>query len=217
MPEPVPESPGVTETGRLEAFCDGVFAIAITLLVLEIRVPEPETARHAGGLVRALGALWPSFVGYAIGFMTIGIMWANHHTIFQYVRRSDRYFLMINVAFLMLIAFLPFPTALLAAYLPEAEERRAAVLAYGATVWFIALAYNAVWWYAVRGGRLLDRNADRVAVRTISNRYKLGPLAYGLVLVMAFVSPWISLAGHVALAALYLIPERRPATAARTT
>jgi len=216
MPDPLPESPGLTETGRLEAFCDGVFAIAITLLVLEIRVPEPEAAHHAGSLVRALGALWPSFLGYAIGFLTIGIMWANHHAIFQYVRRSDRYFLMINVVFLMLIAFLPFPTALLAAYLAEAGERRTAVLVYGATVWLIALAFNAVWWYAVRRG-LLDPAADRVAVRTISARYKLGPLAYAGVLLLAFVTPWASLVGHFALAALYLLPERAPATSARTT
>src|SRR5438093_873878 len=86
-----------SETARVEAFSDGVFAIAITLLVLEIRVPEPEAAARAGGLVRALAALWPSYLGYLISFVTIGIMWANHHAIYQYIRRSDRYFLLINV------------------------------------------------------------------------------------------------------------------------
>jgi uncharacterized membrane protein len=209
MPEPLPDAPGQTETTRLEAFCDGVFAIAITLLVLEIRVPEPEAAHRAGGLLRALGGLWPSFVGYAIGFLTIGIMWANHHAIFQCVRRSDRYFLLINVAFLMLISFLPFPTAVLAGYLDaDFGERRTAVALYGATVLAIALAYNALWWYAVRGGRLLAAEADPVAVRTISRRYAVGPLAYGIVFALAFAAPWASLAGHVVLAALYLLPER---------
>src|SRR5919204_1610930 len=140
MPEPIPQAPGTSESDRLETFCDGVFAIAITLLILEIKVPTPEHVHAAGGLLPALAALWPSYVGYLIGFFTIGIMWTNHHAIFQYVRRTDRYFLLINVAFLMLIAFLPFPTALLAEYLPEPEaERRIAVAVYSAAVLAIAL------------------------------------------------------------------------------
>ena len=209
MPQPLPDAPGLTETARLETFCDGVFAIAITLLVLEIHVPTPEAAAHAGGLPRALAGLWPSFLGYVIGFVTLGIMWANHHAIFLYVRRSDRYFLLINVAFLMLIAFLPFPTALLAEYLPEPEaERRVAVVVYSATEVAIALAFNALWWYAVAGERLLDREADRRAVRTISRRYMVGPFAYGAALALALVSAWASLALHGILAALYLLPER---------
>jgi uncharacterized membrane protein len=216
MPEPIREAPGLSDSDRLETFCDGVFAIAITLLILEIQVPTPERVHAVGGLLPALAALWPSYLGYLIGFLTIGIMWTNHHAIFQYVRRSDRYFLMINVVFLMLIAFLPFPTALLAAYLAEADDRATAIVVYGATVWCIALAYNAVWWYAVRRG-LLDPAADQEAVRTISTRYKLGPLAYAGVILLVFLSPWASLVGHFALAAFYLLPERAPAAPARLT
>ncbi len=209
----------MTETTRLETFCDGVFAIAITLLVLEIRVPTPEAAAHAGGLPRALVALWPSFLGYLIGFVTLGIMWANHHAIFQYVRRSDRYFLLINVMFLMLIAFLPFATALLAEYLPEPEaERRTAVVLYSAAEVAIALAFNALWWYAVAGDRLLAEDCDREGVRTISRRYAVGPASYGAALALAFWSSWVSLAVHGVLAALYLLPERssRPQRAVRS-
>src|SRR6185295_9004600 len=95
-----------SETARLEAFSDGVFAIAITLLVLEIRVPPPEAVQRAGGLAAALLHLWPSYLGYFISFITIGIMWSNHHSIFLYIRRVDRYFLVINVFFLMCIGFL---------------------------------------------------------------------------------------------------------------
>jgi uncharacterized membrane protein len=206
MPEPVSESPGLSETGRLEAFCDGVFAIAITLLVLEIRVPPPH---QPGGLLHALAHLWPSYLGYVISFVTIGIMWTNHHSIFTYVRRSDRYFLLINVAFLMCISFLPFPTAVLAEYLPAPEGRRLAVAFYGATMVVIAIAFNAVWWYAVRGGRLLAPDADGIAVRTISRRYALGPLAYAVSFALAFVSAGASLAVHGVLAVLYLLPERK--------
>src|SRR3989475_8757474 len=136
-----------SDTARLEAFSDGVFAIAITLLVLEIHVPAPDATQHGRTLLTALRQLWPSYLGYALSFVTIGIMWANHHSIFRYVRRADRYFLLINVLFLMWISFLPFPTALLAAYLPEPEGRTLAVAGYSATLVMIAVAYNAVWWY----------------------------------------------------------------------
>ena len=202
-------SAATSETARVEAFSDGVFAIAITLLVLEIRVPEPEAAARAGGLVRALAALWPSYLGYLISFVTIGIMWANHHAIYQYIRRSDRYFLLINVVFLMCIAFIPFPTAVLAAYLPVTEGRQAAVAYYSATYVATALAYNALWWYGAWGRRLLGHDADPVAVRTISRRYLVGPAAYGVSLALAFVNVWASLAVHGVLAAFYLLPERR--------
>lgn len=202
----------LSETARVEAFSDGVFAIAITLLVLEIRVPSPDTTEHGRALLVALRGLWPSYLGYTLSFVTIGIMWANHHSIFHYIRRADRYFVLINVMFLMCISFLPFPTALLAEYLPEAAGRTMAVATYSATLVVIALAYNALWWYAAAGDRLLDPGCDRDAVRTISRRYAAGPISYGISLGLAFVNVWASLAVHAVLAALYLLPERsRPA------
>jgi uncharacterized membrane protein len=208
MTEPVEGSPGLSDTSRLETFSDGVFAIAITLLVLEIRVPHA-SSETASGLLGALARLWPSYLGYAISFVTLGIMWANHHAIFTYVRRTDRYFLLIHVFFLMCISFLPFPTAVLAEHLPHPESRRVAVAAYSATLVVIALAYNAVWWYAVAGGRLLDPKADPLAVRSISRRYALGPVSYTISLVLAFVNVWASLSVHGLLALLYLLPERK--------
>jgi len=186
-----------------------VFAIAITILVLEIKVPSPAETAAAGGLFAALRGLWPSYLGYVISFVTLGIMWANHHSIFVYVRRCDRYFLLIHVFFLMCISFLPFPTAVLARNLPDPATRQTAVAAYSATLVVIALAYNAVWWYAVAGRRLLDPNADPVAVRTISKRYAMGPFSYGLSFALAFVNVWASLAVHGMLALMYLLPERR--------
>jgi uncharacterized membrane protein len=200
-------APHTSDTTRLEAFSDGVFAIAITLLVLEIRVPTPDATQQGRTLLAALRQLWPSYLGYALSFVTIGIMWANHHTIFKYVRRADRYFVLINVLFLMCISFLPFPTALLAAYLPEPGGRTVAVAGYSATLVVIALAYNAVWWYAVYEDRLLGPNPDREAVRTISRRYLAGPISYGVSFGLAFVNVWASLGVHAVLAALYLLPE----------
>jgi uncharacterized membrane protein len=203
---PATDEVGYFETTRLEAFSDGVFAIAITLLVFGIKVPP---AGPGGDLVRSLTALWPSYLGYGISFVTLGIMWANHHAIFAYIRRCDRYFLLIHVFFLMCIAFLPFPTAVLAEHLPDPTSRRVAVAFYSATLVVIALAYNAVWWYAVAGRRLVDPRADSAAIRTISRRYLLGPVSYAVSFALAFVNVWASLAVHGILAILYLLPERK--------
>jgi len=200
---------GPSETSRVEAFSDGVFAIAITLLVLEIQVPSPDLTGHGSTLVRALLSLWPSYLGYLISFVTIGIMWVNHHSMFVQIQRTDRYFLLLSVFFLMCIAFLPFPTALLAEYLPNPKGRRTACAVYSASFVLIALAYNALWWYAARDGKLLARDADRKAVRTISRRYLVGPLAYGVSFFLAFVNAWASLAVHGVLAAFYILPVQK--------
>src|SRR5688572_8669091 len=138
---------GPSETARVEASSDGVFAIAITLLVLEVRVPPPHLTGHGSTLLPALLNLWPSYLGYLISIITIGVMWVNHHSMSTLIRRTDRYFLLLSVFFLMCIAFLPFPTALLAEYLSEPKGRRVAVASYSASFVLIALAYNAVWWY----------------------------------------------------------------------
>lgn len=208
MAEPVASGP--SETARVEAFSDGVFAIAITLLVLEIRVPPPDVTGHGSTLLPALLRLWPSYLGYLISFVTIGVMWVNHHSMFVLIRQTDRYFLLLSVFFLMCIAFLPFPTGLLAEYLAEPKGRRVAVATYSASFVLIALAYNALWWYAVQEGRLLEPNADREAVRTISRRYLIGPIAYGASFVFAFINVWASLAVHGFLIAFYLLPVRKP-------
>jgi uncharacterized membrane protein len=209
MPDLPPAIREASETARLEAFSDGVFAIAITLLVLEIQVPSPTQTHHGRDLLPALLRLWPSYLGYLISFVTLGIMWANHHSIFVLISRTDRYFLLINVLFLMWIAFLPFPTALLAEYLSEPSGRRLVVAVYSAALVMIALAYNAVWWYAAWGGRLLDRNADREAVDTISRRFAIGPLSYGVSFALAFINVWASLAIHGLLTGYYVLPVRK--------
>lgn len=211
-PRPQPDAPGesvrLPETTRLETFSDGVFAIAITLLVLEIKVPNGQVVSQHGGLWPALGALWPSYVGYTISFVTIGIMWANHHSIFQYVRHTDRRFLLVNVLFLMGIGFLPFPTAVLAEHLPDAASRLAATMFYGATLVVIAILFNAVWWSGIWKGRLLGRDIDHAGVQVITERYRLGPVGYLVALGAAPLSVWLSLGLHLTLALFFTRAER---------
>jgi uncharacterized membrane protein len=144
---------GATETARLETFADGVFAIAITLLILEIAVPHVGAGESLGA---ALADQWPSYAAYLVSFITIGIMWVNHHHMFTLIQRSTHSFLMLNVLFLMPIAALPWPTALVAEYIRDHSARPVATLVYGGTMVAIAIMYNVVWRYAVHRGPLVN-------------------------------------------------------------
>jgi uncharacterized membrane protein len=192
------------ETARLEAFSDGVIAIAITLLVLEIRVPPIEEATQAE-LWHALRGLWPNYLGYVISFFTIGIMWANHHTIFRFIGRTDHYLILTNLLFLFFLATIPFPTALLADFLGHPAERVGIIVYSG---WFLltAISYNVLWRYASQGNRLIDPDADPAGVATITSRFNLGPPAYGLAFALSFFNTALSLAVLLGLALLYVLP-----------
>ncbi|WP_052372699.1 TMEM175 family protein [Amycolatopsis taiwanensis] len=126
----------MNESGRVEAFSDGVFAIAITLLILEIKVPS---ADEHGGLWRALGAQWPSYAAYVVSFLIIGIMWVNHHQLFSYVARVDRTLMFLNLLLLMVVAAVPFPTAMLAEYLREDGASHVAAAVYSLVM--VVMAY----------------------------------------------------------------------------
>lgn len=199
----------MTETGRLETFADGVFAIAITLLVLAIRLPAPDD-----DLGIALLKQWPEFVGFVVSFMTIGIMWVQHHRLFTLIRRSNSTFAMINVIFLMFIALVPFPTAVLAQRLGSGVDRVGATLLYGATMVAIATMFNAIWRYAsARDGHLLVREISD-ARRSEARGYRYGIPIYVLITLLAFIDPYLSLAGFAAFAAYWALPISGPTTIA---
>ncbi len=188
------------ETTRLETFSDGVFAIAITLLILTISVGEVH-----GELGDALAKIWPSYLAYATSFVTIGIMWVNHHTILQHIVRADRVFLLLNLGLLMCIAFVPFPTELVATYIRSPDDRLYAALAYGLTMTITAVFFSVVWNYARIGGRLLAENYDRREVTGITRSYLPGIPMYGGATLVAFASPVASAILFAAIAAFYAI------------
>jgi len=171
-------------TTRLETFADGVFAIAATLLVLNVDVPS---LGPGGSLSHELAKQWPAYVGYAISFATIGIIWVNHHTVLDQLRGTDRTFLFINVFFLMCVAFIPFPTRLLATYV-RTDGGNAAAFAYGVTLTATAVFFNLMWRYAVGGGgRLLRPDADSRVVDGITRSYRPGvPMYAGATVVGVF-------------------------------
>jgi uncharacterized membrane protein len=191
---------------RLEAFSDGVFAIAITLLVLEIRVPPAEDMADPKTLLSALGALWPSYVGYLISFVTIGIIWANHHNLFRLVARVSHGLVLANLLLLLTVGFVPFPTALLAATL-ETPSAQIGVLVYAATFVAVAIAFN-VLWYEIRTRRgVLRADVEPWSIVAISRSYRLGPPGYLVAFVGALISPVLGMAVIVVLTLLYLLPS----------
>jgi len=173
---------------RLETFADGVFAIAATLLILD---------------VRDIGH-WEAFVAYAVSFVTIGIMWMNHHLVMAQIGRADRRFMVANVGLLMCIAFVPFPTRLLAEHIRHAGARDAA-LAYGFTLTVTAVFFSIVWFYAARGRRLLKDDADPRVVAGISRSYLPGVPMYLTATLVAFASPSASAILYLAIAAVYVL------------
>lgn len=197
----------VKETGRLEAFSDGVFAIAITLLILEIRVPSGEGAAP-GELWPALLKLWPSYVAYAISFGTILIMWLNHHALFKVIRRIDNRFILLNGLLLMAITFVNFPTAVLAEYI-ERPDAQVAALFYSGTYVVVALVFNALWRYASHNHRLLDLAFHDTLVREITEQFRIGPIMYLVALLAAFVSVPLSVAINAGLAIFYAFTGSR--------
>jgi uncharacterized membrane protein len=196
------------ETGRIEAFSDGVFAIAITLLVLELKVPHLTDGEAGGTLGAALLAQWPSYVSFVTSFFTILIMWVNHHAIFNLVRRVDAPFLYANGLLLLIVTFVPFPTAVLAAYLEKPGASAAGAL-YGGTFVFAGIAYNVLWRTAIRGRRLLKASAPSdEALRGFTKRYRVGLPLYLTATVGAFVSVYITVGICVALWVFWIVTAR---------
>jgi uncharacterized membrane protein len=200
---------GESATTRLEAFSDGVFAIAITLLVLEIRLPPAGEIEHAGGLATALGALWPSYAGYVVSFVTVGIMWANHHEVIRLMARVDHGLMVWNLLLLLAISFTPFPTAVMAEHLPHPGwDRNVAVAFYCGSFTLTALFYNLLWRNASRNRRLIRPQVSDERLRAITRAYTPGTFLYGSATAVAFVSVPAALAVVTGLALFYILPRR---------
>jgi uncharacterized membrane protein len=188
------------ETARIEAFSDGVFAIAITLLILEVRVP-PQTA---DGLLRdALRDLWPSYLAFLASFMTIGVMWMNHHRLFGLINKKDDGLIVFNLLLLLGITWLPFPTALLAEHLlgPHADQQTAAII-YAGSFFALAIVFNVMWRYAIRR-KIVSEEVNAVG---ITRQYALGPIMYAVLVAIAFFSAEWCLTVSILYALYFALP-----------
>jgi uncharacterized membrane protein len=191
-----------SDTARSVAFSDGVCARAITLLISDVHVPARE---HAETLGHELLRTWPSYLGYLTSFLTIGVMWINHHYVFELIDRVDRTMLLLNTLLLMLIAVVPFPTAVLAQFIETGGARAAAVL-YGATLTLTAITYFAWWRYASAGRRLIAEQVPDEVIDDITRAYTPGALLYGGAALIAFLQPWVSAALYLGIAVFYALP-----------
>ncbi len=194
------------ETARVEAFSDGVFAIAITLLILEIKVP------HEAGhdLWRRLLAEWPSYFAFVTSFATIGIMWMNHHRMFNLIARINPMLMIWNGVLLLGVTFVPYPTAVVAEYLGH-DGAKAAASFLAITYILIAIAFNLLWGYAssaARKPRLLRVPPGDAQVQAIRSAYRLGPLYYLVTLIAALWDAQVSVGLNLALAVYWAKPPR---------
>lgn len=169
--------------GRVLALSDGVFAIAITLLILEIAVPA--TTSDAD-LPKVLLGLWPRYVAYTVSFVVIARFWVTHRLAFRLIARDDAVLVWLNLLMLMLVAFLPFPTAVLGAH----TGSPAAAVLYATSVILASIASAAYWWYASGRGRLLRPDAGRAQVRALRARGLSGPVFFALTLPIAVFAPY---------------------------
>ena len=189
----------MSETGRVEAFSDGVFAIAITLLILEIKVPT----EVGEGLGQALLHEWPSFLAFLSSFFTIGVMWMNHHRLFTLIEAADDVLIGLNLLLLLGITWIPFPTALLATH----THNRVAALVYSTTFFVMSLIFQVFWGYATRREGIMAPGKSAGA-RQITWQYILGPVLYLIAIAIAFVSGTAVLIWSALVAIYFAIPAR---------
>jgi uncharacterized membrane protein len=206
----------MSEKSRTEAFSDGVLAIAVTLLVLDLRVPPRDTLD--GSLRWALAEQWPVYAAYVTSFLVIGIIWVNHHGVFALVDRVDRTTLFLNLLLLMPVAAIPFTTALLSEYLlADDRDARTAAVVYSAVMLAMSAAFAALYTHVARHPAGLAPGVDPVAVRRSIVRFSaVGTLLYVGTIVVALISAPLCLVVHFLIALYYCFeqirPGRRPAT-----
>jgi uncharacterized membrane protein len=194
------ESRGAKDTARTEAFSDGVFAFAITLLVLNLHDPSSKDVSLADGLINE----WQFFFALVTSFITILVMWLNHHNMFSHIERVDRRLMLRNGILLLFVVLTPFTTSIVADHLTRADAGTAAVL-YSGNFLFIAIAWNLLWRYCAKDRRLLQEDVTDAEAQTITRQYLVAPLGSVVALAISLVSGLASVTVVLAIAAFYAV------------
>lgn len=192
--------------GRLEAFSDGVLAVVITLLILDIKVPATDV--NHGHLSDALGRQWPRYLAYLLSFFVVGILWLNHHATVNLLAHTDHTVQVLNLLLLLPISVLPWSTSLLAEYARDgtAGDQRTAVVVYGGLSSLMTVAYNILWRYLLRHPDLHKPHVTAGLLQVRNRRYNLGLPAYPIATVVGLANPILFLSLMLALAFFYLLP-----------
>ncbi len=191
------------KTSRLEAFSDGVFAVAITLLVLDLNVPGGENLWHQ------LKEEWPQFASFFVSFWVIGIIWVNHHGLLDHLKRTDRPVLYLNLLVLMTVVFIPVSTALMAEHLKSGADENVAALVYALAFLAMGIAFNLFWTYIVKHRRELGVEIPDEEIRRMSVGFMIGSPLYVIAVIMAFISPAVVLVIIPAVAGYYMVAGMR--------
>jgi uncharacterized membrane protein len=197
---------------RTETFSDGVLAIAVTLLVLDLRVPARD-ALHGTSLAENLGDEWPAYAAYVTSFLVIGIIWVNHHAVFELMHKIDRTALFLNLLLLMVVVAIPFTTSLLSEYLTKpGNDARVAAVVYSALMLAMSGAFTALFTYVAKHPALLHATVDPQGVRRSIWRFSLVGLAlYLMTILIALISAPACLLAHLLIALYYCFQQIRPA------
>lgn len=195
---------------RMEALSDGIFAVAMTLLVLDLHVPDL-SGGGSNGLAAALGGQWPAYLAYFSSFLTAGIIWANHHAMLRTFRTLDKLLLFLNVLLLMAVSVIPFSTQVLSRYLLAHDVAPTAMLVYSGTMTLMAVSFFSIWWYAGRAG-LLRETLDPDHISRVTRTHILqGLVPYAFADVLAPFNVWTSLTVCILVAVIYVfIPSGAP-------
>jgi uncharacterized membrane protein len=190
--------------GRMEAFSDGVLAIVITLLILDVKVP-PSAEGHLG---RELAHQWPQYAAYLVSFLVVGIIWLNHHAVVRLLDRTDHTLLVLNLLLLLPVSVVPWPTAVLADYVVAGTttDQRVAVLLYGFTFSWMSVAFNVLWRYLLRHPELHRPEVTREGLAVRNRRFNVGVALYPVATLLGLLSVTLFLALMFGLAILYLLP-----------
>jgi TMEM175 potassium channel family protein len=200
------------DTGRTEAFSDGVFAIAITLLILEISVPESDFNDLWSGIAHQ----WPSYIAYVTSFLTIGGIWLAHHGIFRRLQYVGRELMLINLLLLMAVSFLPFPTKLMAEAIHDENATRAAVIFYGGSLLLVSLLLSALWGSVARDRRVVQPGVSHQEINAIAAAATPSVGFYAVIIALAIFAPRVAVFGYLVVAIVLLLRLRGDRTPART-
>lgn len=191
---------------RIIAYSDAIFAIALTLLVLEIKIPENELAEK-NGLFRLLLSSWPSYISFLISFLIISVIWFNHHTMFHYIRYVNHSLMLINTLLMLNVVVIPFCSALLGRYAAEGNQNSMiASLVYGGWITLGGIPFNWLWGYALKHDKLLVEGNVKTELFNIRRHFIRGPFLYLLCTLLALVNPWASICGFTVLIIIYFLP-----------
>jgi uncharacterized membrane protein len=195
---------------RIGAFSDGVFAFAITLLVLAIRIPQTTDADAGHGLLSLLTQQWRSYVAYVLSFMFVGINWANHRVMFQAFARASHTLIWLNLLYLMTaVAFMPVPTAVLGYWMGSPNNQVVAAVFYGVSATIGGLFYNLVWWYGAYVGKLASPSLSAAQLRAHTVAWAPAPFVAAALTIVALFHPQLAVVGFIANIFVYVLPLPR--------